>query len=142
MSIDTEQLLKALDDERNDTLFNFTTKKMHEMTLKILKELSLSEEETMKLFEKLLDYKYIDDMDDIKSGTIIRWINLEDPNNIKLSNCANFCGFRISNSGVWCRCRGMNQCFFFISMDKCLIFQKLTPQESVLLCALDHLAKE
>jgi hypothetical protein len=39
--MDTNKLLKALDDESNEGLFHFTTKKMREMTLNILKELQL-----------------------------------------------------------------------------------------------------
>ena len=34
--MDINKLLKALDDNSNETLFNFTSKKIKEMTLKIL----------------------------------------------------------------------------------------------------------
>ena len=37
--MDTKNLLKALDDEKNEALFHFTTGKLREMTLTILKEL-------------------------------------------------------------------------------------------------------
>ena len=40
--MDANKLMKALDDDSNEALYNFTTEKMREMTLNILKELHLS----------------------------------------------------------------------------------------------------
>lgn len=141
--MDVHKLLKALDDESNDTLMNFTTKKIKEMNLNILKELQLSKKETLDLFNKLKDYKYVDEMSDLKYGTFIRWIPIEDPTNIYLAKGALFCEMKIKDDGVFCVCKnyGFPPRHFQISMDKNLIFQKLTDQEQVLLSALDHLAK-
>lgn len=141
--MDVNKLLKALDDESNETLFNFTTKTIREMTLKILKELQLSKKETIELFNKLKDYKYVDEMNDLKYGTFIRWIPIEDPTNIYLTKGALFCEMKIKDEGVFCLCKnfGFPPRHFQISMDKNLIFQKLTSQELVLLSALDHLSK-
>ena len=141
--MDVHKLLKALDDESNDTLMNFTTKKIKEMNLNILKELQLPRKETLDLFNKLKDYKYVDEMSDLKYGTFIRWIPIEDPTNIYLAKGALFCEMKIKDEGVFCVCKnyGFPPRHFQISMDKNLIFQKLTDQELVLLSALDHLSK-
>jgi len=141
--MDVNKLLKALDDESNDTLMNFTTKKIKEMNLNILKELQLTKKETLDLFNKLKDYKYVDEMSDLKYGTFIRWIPIEDPTNIYLAKGALFCEMKIKDEGVFCVCKnyGFPPRHFQISMDKNLIFQKLTDQELVLLSALDHLSK-
>ena len=141
--MDIHKLLKALDDESNDTLMNFTTEKIREMNLNILKELQLTKKETLDLFNKLKDYKYVDEMSDLKYGTFIRWIPIEDPTNIHLTKGALFCEMKIRDDGVFCVCKnyGFPPRHFQISMDKNLIFQKLTDQELVLLSALDHLAK-
>ena len=141
--MDTQKLLKALEDETNDNLFNFTTNKIKEMNLEILKELHLSKKETLNLLDKLKDYKYVDEMSDLKYGTYIRWIPLEDPTNIFLAKGALFCEMKITDKGILCICKniGYNVKHFNIEMDKNLIFQKLTNNELVLLSALDHLAK-
>ena len=140
--MDLNKLLKALDDETNETLLNFTTKKIKEMNLKVLKELHLSTSDTLELFEKLKSYKYVDEMNELKYGAYIRWIPIEDPTNISLSKGALFCEMKITNDGVFCICKnfGFTTRHFQISMDKTLIFQKLTDQELVLLSALDHLS--
>jgi len=141
--MDVTKLLKALDDDSNETLLNFTTKTIREMTLKILKELELSKQETINIFNKLKEYKYVDEMNDLKYGTFIRWIPIEDPANIYLTKGALFCEMKITDDGVFCVCKnfGYSARHFQISMDKNLIFQKLTDQELVLLSALDHLSK-
>jgi len=141
--MDVQKLLKALDDETNEQLLNFTTDKLREMTLNILKELHLPRKETLNLLNKLKDYKYVDEMDDLKYGTFIRWIPIEDPNNIHLTKGAIFCEMKITDNGVFCVCKnfGYSSRHFQIEMDKNLIFQKLTSQEMVLLSALDHLSK-
>jgi hypothetical protein len=113
------------------------------MNLKILKELHLPKKETTNIYNKLKDYKYVDEMNELKYGTFIRWIPIEDPTNIYLTKGALFCEMKITDECVYCVCKnlGFPVRHFSISMDKNLIFQKLTNQELVLLSALDHLSK-
>ena len=142
--MDINKLLKALDDNSNETLFNFTSKKIKEMTLKILKELHLPKKEIIDIFNKLKDYKYVDEMNDLKYGTFIRWIPIDDPNNIYLTKGSLFCEMKIIDNGVFCICKnfGVPSRYYQISMDKNLIFQNLTEKEQVLLSALDHLSEK
>jgi hypothetical protein len=141
--MDVQKLLKALDDENNETLLNFTTDKIREMNLNILKELHLSKHDTLEILNKLRDYKYVDEMNELKYGAYVRWIPIEDPTNIHLTKGALFCEMKITDDGVFCVCKnyGFKSRHFQISIDKNLIFQKLTDQELVLLSALDHLSK-
>jgi len=107
------------------------------------KILHLPRHETLVLLNKLKDYKYVDEMSDLKYGTFVRWIPLEDPDNLVLSRGAIFCEMKITDEGVLCVCKnfGYSNKHFSISMDTNLIFQKLTDQELVLLSALDYLVK-
>jgi len=141
--MDVNKLLKALDDKSNETLLNFTTYKIKEINLNILKELQLSRKDTLDILKKIKDYKYVDEMNDLKYGAYIRWIAIEEPTNIYLTKGALFCEMKITDNGVFCICKnyGFNSKHFQISMDKNLIFQRLTSQELVLLSALDHLSK-
>jgi hypothetical protein len=141
--MDIQKLLKALDDESNETLMNFTTDKIKEMNLNVLKELHLPKKDTLELMSKLKEYKYVDEMNELKYGAYIRWIPIEDPTNIYLTQGALFCEMKITDNGVFCVCKnyGFKSRHFNISMDKNLIFQRLTDQELVLLSALDHLSK-
>jgi len=141
--MDVSKLLKALDDDSNETLLNFTTDKIKEMNLNIIKELQLPRKDTLDIMNKLREYKYVDEMNELKYGAYIRWIPIEDPTNIHLTKGALFCEMKITDDGVFCVCKnyGYTQRHFQLSMDKNLIFQRLTDQELVLLSALDHLSK-
>jgi hypothetical protein len=141
--MDVNKLLQALEDETNENLLDFTSDKMKEMNLKIIKELHLPKDESLKILKKINGYKYVDEMSDLKYGTYIRWIPVENPEEINLKKGAIFCEMKITDDGVFLVCKnfGYNSRCFRISMDKNLIFQKLTDQELILLSALDHLAK-
>ena len=141
--MDVSKLLKALDDDSNETLLNFTSDKITEMNLNIIKELQLPRKDTIDIMNKLREYKYVDEMNELKYGAYIRWIPIEDPTNINLTKGALFCEMKITDDGVFCVCKnyGYTQRHFQLSMDKNLIFQRLTDQELVLLSALDHLSK-
>jgi hypothetical protein len=141
--MDTNKLLKALDNESNESLLNFTTEKLIETNLNILKELKLTRKDTLEILNKLKNYKYLDEMNELKYGTYLRWIPIENPEEIYLTKGAIFCEMKITDDGVFLVCKnlGFSSKHFQIAMDKNLIFQKLTQQELVLLSALDHLSK-
>ena len=82
-------------------------------------------------------------MNELKYGTHVRWIPIDNPTNINLNHGAIFCEMKIKDAGVYCVCKnyGFKSRHFQLSFDKNLIFQKLTDQELVLLSALDHLSK-
>ena len=139
--MDVEKLVKALDDESNDQLMNLTTDKIREMNLNVLKELQLSKNDTIDLFKRLKDYIYVDEMKDLKYGTYLRWVPLNNPDDIHLTKGALFCELKITDSGVNVVCKNYNNRCFQIKMDECLLFRKLTGQELILLSALNHLSK-
>jgi hypothetical protein len=141
--MDINKLFKALDDDTNENLLNFTSNKIKEMNFNILKELHLTPDDTQTVLKKLETYRYLDEMNDLKYGTYIRWIPIDDVKRIKLLKGAIFCEMKITDDGVFLICKnfGYNRRHFQISMDKNLIFQKLSEQELVLLSALDHISK-
>jgi hypothetical protein len=144
--IDIEKLLKSVDNEDNAYLMNMTTKKIRKKTLDILKQLELPDEDTMLMMEKLKEYRYIEDLSEMKYGGFIRWINISDPDNLFLTTGAFFCEAKLienenEDSRVVIRYKNFMGRIFQFRMEECLIFQKLNQQELVLLAALDHLAK-
>jgi len=142
---DISKLLNdAIEDETNETLLGLTTLKIKELNLKVINELGLPKYEAVGIMRKLVDYKYVDEMDDLKYGTYIRWIKLNDPDDLNLTKGATFSDIKITEQGVNLICKnfGDSSKRFTVKMDECLIFRKLTNQEMVLLSALDHLSKE
>jgi hypothetical protein len=140
--MDVEQLVKALDNDENEHLINMTSEKLNNMKREILTEIQLSPKEVAEYMQKLKEYKYIDEMNHIRHGSFIRWIPISDPENIHLASGGIICDIKITDTGVHLVCKNFARKHYQIKMDECLVFQKLSGQEQVLLSALDHLANK
>lgn len=135
-----ELLTKALENEKNESIINLTTKKIKEMNLNIIKELHLPRDIILNYMKKLNGYRYIDELNDVKYGSFIKWIPILDPKYLPLNAGGIICDIKITDNGVMIICKNFMHKHFQIKMDECLIFQKLTSQELILLSALDHLS--
>ncbi len=141
-SLDVDKLEKALDNTKNESIMNFTTKKITELNYKILQELNLDNKTTMEYLKKLKDYKYVDELPELKHGGFIRWIPINDPNYLPLNTCGIVCDIKIADEGVFVTCKNFMHRHYNFKMDDVLIFQKLTTQEQIILSALDHLDED
>lgn len=140
--MDVDKLMTALDNDKNESIMNLTTKKMQEMVFNILKELHLDKETLLEYFKKLKGYRYIDEINDLKYGGFIRWIPITDPDHLPLHYCGIVCDIVIKDDGVYVVCKNFMHRHYRFKMDECLIFQKLTAQEHIIISALDHLDEE
>lgn len=141
LDMDVDKLMSALDNEKNESIMNLTTVKIEEMIFNILKELHLDKETFINYFKKLKGYKYVDELDDLKYGGFIRWIPITDPDNLPLNQCGIICDILIKDDGIYIVCKNFMHRHYRFKMDECLIFQKLSSQEMIILSALDHLDK-
>lgn len=141
--VDVDALLYALDDESNSYLFNLTNDKLEKMNMEIISQLDLPKNKRNIIVTKLQGYKFIDEMNDLKPGTYLRWISLiDDGKPVDLTKGGLYCETKISDNGLQLCVKNIFHRHFTLNFDDYLIFQKLTNQELVLLSALDHLAKE
>tara|TARA_B100000131_G_C17821877_1_gene494042 strand:+ start:36 stop:509 length:474 start_codon:yes stop_codon:yes gene_type:complete len=139
--LDIDELLHALDNENNASIIKLTTRKIKDQKNNILQQLQLPREKLKELHKKLQEYRYVNDIDDIEYGRYIRWIPLKDPEKIKLTNGAIVCDLRIFNKQIHIRCKNNLHHMMQLILDECIVFQKLTDQEKVVLSVLDHLEK-
>ena len=139
--MDVNKLIYALDNDNNESIMNLNSKKIFDMNLNIIKELHLDKTTTLDYLKKLRGYRYIDEINDLKHGSFIRWIPIIDPNNLPLHHCGMICDIKITDNGVIITCKNFMHRHYTFKMDECLIFQKLTSQEKVIINALDHLEK-
>ena len=98
--MDVNKLLLALEDEANESLMNFNSKKINSMNNDVISELNFDKRYKNEVMEKLKGYKYVDEINDLRYGTYIRWINIENPNNVYLRKGAIFCKVDITDEGI------------------------------------------
>jgi hypothetical protein len=139
--MDVETLLKALDNENNSHLLELSNEKIRKIKVDILKELGFSQSKMREYLKSLEEYRYIDGMNELNYGCFIRWIPITDPEKLHLTKGGIFCEYKITDNGVFIVYKNFYHKHYQIKMDECLVFQKLTSQEQVLLSALDHLKK-
>ena len=146
--MDKEELLQelqgALDNEDNAYIMNLTNEKIYNMKRNVLKDLQLVKNEEDEIMDKLSEYIYIDEIPEFKEGCYIRWINLKDPENLKLSSGSTICDIELREGGTYIICKnvyGRRKMCFQIKMDEHFIFRKLTNQEKVLLSVMNYLSK-
>lgn len=135
------ELLDALENETNASIMKLTNNKIKEIKNHILQKLQLPREKLKEYHKKLKDYRYCSDMNELQDGFFIRWISLKNPEKIKLTNGTHVCDILFENNMLQVLCRGINGRIFKIRFDECIIFQKLSDQEKVILSVLDYLDK-
>jgi hypothetical protein len=140
--MDVNKLMNALDNEKNEILLGLTNKKINEINYNIIKQLHLGKEVTIDYLKKLKGYRYIDEVQELRYGSYLRWIPISDPNYLPLHYAGIICDIKITDTGIILVCKNFMHRHYTFKMDECLIFQKLSEQEKVLLSALDHLDRE
>ena len=139
---DIEYLEKAVNNEKNESLINLTFDIINKKKIEILEKLSLSKKETNVLLKKLDDYRYVDEINELQYGNFLRWISLNDPENLILTKVGGvLCDIKIEDNSIELVIKNPMNRFFQINMGEHLLFQKLSNQENIILYALDYLEK-
>ena len=133
---DVHYLEKILTNETNENITSQTFQEIDEKKREIIYELELSNAAAKDLLKKLEEYRYIDEIPDLQVGRYIRWINLTNPEKIKLANGGILCEIKIEDTVILVLKNSINR-FFQINMDENLVFQRLSEQERIILYAID-----
>ena len=136
-----EKISELLENEENASIIKLTRSKIKDTINNMLQKLQLNKNKLKEFHKKLKNYRYVDELVDIRMGYYIRWINLKNIDDIKLTNGGLICDIKIIDDKVQIVCKNnMNQ-FMQIKLDECLIFQKISEQEGILLSVMEYLVK-
>jgi hypothetical protein len=83
----------------------------------------------------------VDELDEINIGSYIRWFNLKKMDNIKLTNGGIIVDIQPGIDDITIVCKNNINKFFSLSLNKCIIFQKLNYQEQLLIKIVDYIQK-
>jgi len=84
-----------------------------------------------EMLDKLVAYQYVDEIYKIKQGRFIRWIT---PKGV-LTNGAIVADIKFLDNGTHVLCKNSRGGFIQIKFDHSILFQKLTPDENLILTA-------
>jgi len=139
--MNVDKLLASIDDERHEDIINLNHSRIAKEKNDILQTMQFKGAELKIYHKKLKLYRYVDEINQIKHGNYIRWFNIKEPENIKLAVGAFFMEFKMMDEGCHLLCKTMFNKIIQIKLEECIIFQKLSDQEQVILSAVEYLNK-
>ena len=142
MEFSVESLLKAVDNENNESILNLSSKQIKQEKNDILQKLGVKGQTLVDLHKRLKDYRFIDGLENLNFGAFVRWINISDPTDVYITNGGYVCEMTATDDTVMVRCKNVYHQFFQFDFNSCLVFQKLSNQERVLLYAMDNLVSK
>jgi hypothetical protein len=135
--LNIDLLTRAAENEDNAHILNLTAGAVSAAKSTILQDMISDDNTRQDILSKLDGYIYIDEIHEVRSGTYIRWLNMDD--DITLAKGGIFCDVRFSDYGTVLRCKTFRNRYYEVKMDNVVLFRKLTPQERILMCALTYL---
>ena len=140
-SKEIENLLKGLENEENTSLLELDMSIIKSQKNDILQRMQFSGKEIKYYHKKLDNYRYVDEIKDLRYGAFIRWFNISHSTNINLSLGGILCDIKVVNDGIHLVCKNFRHKHIQIRMDECVVFQKLSTQERVILDVVGYLNK-
>jgi len=131
--MDLSELIRIYDKELDGSFKEYFSEINNNINKRVLSELHLSRKEMADMLKKLENYKYVEEVDDLKYGAFIRWIPLADPDNLPLHYAGMICEIKFTDGGTIISCKNFMHRHYTIKMDECLIFQKFTNEEKLMM---------
>ena len=135
-TIDINDIISLTDNENMDYINEKTMNDILTAIYDSLKELSIDEIKRNELYNKLAGYRTIDNIYELHKGKHIRWIRYNNPE--KITNGAIVAEIKFCDNGTHVLCKTIQNRIFQIKYDECLIFQKLTTGEQLVLMAYEY----
>ena len=139
--MNVDNLVASIEDQQHEDIINLTRAQIAKEKNDILQTMQFKGSDVKSYCKKLKHYRYVDEINQIKHGNYIRWFNIKDPENIKLVTGAFFMEFKILDEGCHLLCKTIYNKIIQIRLDDCIIFQKLSDQEQIILSAVEYLQK-
>lgn len=138
-SIDIDDLLAKV--EREHYLENKGVLDISKEVFDAIAELNLDESISLDYCTRLTGYRYVDKLCDLRNGRLMRWIKRGNGvlTNGVLTNGGLLMNVKMDEKGVQLLCKNSANRFFNIRFDDCLVFQKLTTEEQLILMANDYI---
>lgn len=156
-NFDVEQLLSAVENDKYAYLENKTVRDISKEIVESLSELPASANDKQILCQKLVGYRHVDELDQLHIGKYVRWIrkrsqvseaglhglanNTSDSGIVQNDTCfvhtlttgGILVDIKFEKTGTQMLTKNNNHRFTSCKFDECIVFQKLSPDEQMLL---------
>jgi hypothetical protein len=136
-TIDIDKLLESIETDKNDYLEKKSGKEIENEVYDIINELDIGREKKLDYCKKLIGYRYIDNISELHKGKHIRWIR-----NNNLTNGSIVVDVKFLDNGTQVLCMNALRKFHQIKYDSCILFQKMSLEEQLILMAYAYIDKK
>lgn len=133
-TIDVDELLSKVENANH--LENKTIRTIARENHDVIAELNISEELLQKFCDKLTGYRHVDKICDLLLGRIVILIKRQNPT--KLIGYSSVVRIDILDNGVYFLLLTCNRKFLRFKFDECVVFQKLTTEEQLVLMSCEY----
>ena len=143
-NIKKEELIKALDNENNESIMELNHEKISKEKNDILQNLHIPKMKMKEMYRKLKTYRLINNIGEIVIGNYVRWINISrsEDSELKLTNGGIILDIKDFKDTYFIVCKNNMNRIFQIDFNKNIIFQKINSQEKIILTVLNYLDKK
>ena len=136
-TINIEKLLESIESEKNDYLDGKTMKDVTKEIYDIIQGFSIDDDIKKGFCNKLIGYRHVDVLHELHKGKHVRWIRntISDP---KLTNGGIVTDIKFLDNGTHVLCMNSLRKFIQYKFDDCFTFQKLSPEEQLILMAYEN----
>lgn len=138
-NINIDELLEDTNDVKNDYLQDKTLLEIQKDIDGALKEVFDDEEVIENYLDKLSDYRLVDEVGELHNGKHVRWIRR---GTHKLTNGGIVVEVKFTKKGIYVMCKNAMHRFMVFKYDHCVIFQKLSIDEQLILTVNQHVTSD
>ncbi len=138
-NINIDELLEDADDVKNDYLQDKTLHEIQENIYDALEEVFEEDQEIVIHVDKLHDYRLVDEVSELHNGKHVRWIRR---GTTKLTNGGIVVEVKFIKDGINVLCKNAMHRFIQFKYDDCIVFQKLSIDEQLILTVNQHVVTE
>jgi hypothetical protein len=131
-AIKTDDFVSAYDNDKNQYLENKTNKIIQQEIIESLGR------ENESLTTKLNGYRFVDEVDQLHIGKFTRWIPRYEKN-AKLAVGGFVTNIDYTDNGILLTVKTWHNQVMKVIFDQCLLYQKLSSDEKLVLLAADYL---
>ena len=139
-TMDVEKLLESIENDKNDYLEKKSMKIITQEIYETIQKLQLPQKTRFEYCQKLVGYRLVDDVHELHAGKHVRWIR-ESSQAQLLTNGGIVTTIKFLDNGTQVLCKSTGQRFIQFKFDECIIFQKMSLEEQLIMMAYDYLDK-
>jgi NDP-sugar pyrophosphorylase family protein len=138
-TIDIDKLLGSIENDKNDYLERKSMKIITNEIYEKIEELKIQPQTRLEYCHKLAGYRLVEDVHELHKGKHLRWIRETSPT---LTNGGIVMNIKFLDTGTHVLCMSNGNRFIQFKFDECIIFQKMTLEEQLIVMAYDYLEKK